>query len=132
VTETIRLVRVTCRFGGARPYFICPGVLNGTACGRAVAQLYARRLREDTQQWWAGTIARDHAELEEDEEPFTADADAIERATIGAKQIEIRLSESVAVDDAEPGHMSRRQAGHGNGQAPAQGDRPSRPLPGQL
>ena len=40
VTETIRLVRVTCRFGGARPYFICPGVLNATACGRAVAKLY--------------------------------------------------------------------------------------------
>ena len=32
-----------------------------------------RRLREDTQQWWAGTKARDHAELEEDEEPFTAE-----------------------------------------------------------
>jgi hypothetical protein len=40
VTKTIRLVRVTCRFGGARPYFIYPGVLNGTACGRAVAKLY--------------------------------------------------------------------------------------------
>jgi len=34
-------------------------------------------LREDTQQWWADTLARDPAELEEDEEPFTADADGL-------------------------------------------------------
>ena len=29
-----------CRFGGARPYFICPGVVNGMACGRRVVKLY--------------------------------------------------------------------------------------------
>ena len=29
-----------CRFGGTRPYFICPGVVNGIACGRRVAKLY--------------------------------------------------------------------------------------------
>jgi hypothetical protein len=29
VTETVRIVRVGCRFGGARPYFTCPGVVNG-------------------------------------------------------------------------------------------------------
>jgi hypothetical protein len=40
VTETVRIVRVPCRFGGARPYFICPGVVNGVACGRRVAKLY--------------------------------------------------------------------------------------------
>jgi hypothetical protein len=40
VTETVRTVRVPCRFGGARPYFICPGVVNGTACKRRVAKLY--------------------------------------------------------------------------------------------
>lgn len=28
------------RFGGARPYFICPGVVNGRACSRRVAKLY--------------------------------------------------------------------------------------------
>jgi hypothetical protein len=38
VVETLRIVRVSCRFGGARPYFICPG--NGIACGRRVAKLY--------------------------------------------------------------------------------------------
>ena len=27
---TVRIVRVPCRFGGTRPYFICPGVVNGT------------------------------------------------------------------------------------------------------
>lgn len=40
VAETVRIVRVLCRFGGARPYFICPGVVNGIACGRRVAKLY--------------------------------------------------------------------------------------------
>ncbi len=40
VAETVRIVRVACRFGGARPYFICPGVVNGIACGRRVAKLH--------------------------------------------------------------------------------------------
>ena len=40
VNETVRIVRTPCRFGGARPYFVCPGVVNGTACGRRVAKLY--------------------------------------------------------------------------------------------
>ena len=33
----------------------------------------AAALREDTQQWWADTLARDPSELQESEEPFTAD-----------------------------------------------------------
>jgi hypothetical protein len=40
VKETVRIVRIPCRFGGARPYFVCTGVVNGTACGRRVAKLY--------------------------------------------------------------------------------------------
>jgi hypothetical protein len=40
VTETIRIVRFGCRFGGARPYFVCPGVVNGIACRRHVAKLH--------------------------------------------------------------------------------------------
>ena len=40
VVETIRIVRVPCRLGGSRRYFICPGVMNGIACGRRVAKLY--------------------------------------------------------------------------------------------
>jgi hypothetical protein len=28
VAETVRIVRAACRFGGTRPYFICPGVVN--------------------------------------------------------------------------------------------------------
>ena len=40
VAETVRIVRVACRFGGARPYFVCPGVVNGVACGRRVAKLH--------------------------------------------------------------------------------------------
>jgi hypothetical protein len=34
VEETVRIVRIPCWFGGARPYFICPGVVNGITCGR--------------------------------------------------------------------------------------------------
>ena len=41
VKEPVRIVRTPCRFGGTRPYFICPGVVDGVACGRRVAKLYA-------------------------------------------------------------------------------------------
>jgi hypothetical protein len=40
VAETVRIVRKPCRFGGTRPYFICPGIVNGIACGRRVAKLH--------------------------------------------------------------------------------------------
>lgn len=40
IEEPVRIVRVACRFGGARPYFICPGLVNGVACGRRVAKLH--------------------------------------------------------------------------------------------
>jgi hypothetical protein len=36
-------------------------------------------LREDTQQWWVDALARDPAELEEDEEAFTANAEGLRR-----------------------------------------------------
>jgi hypothetical protein len=41
VDETVRIVRVPCRFGSSRPYFICPGVVNGMTCGRRVGKLHA-------------------------------------------------------------------------------------------
>ena len=40
VVEAIRVVYVACSYGGIRPYFICPGVVNGTACSRRVVKLY--------------------------------------------------------------------------------------------
>ena len=40
VDEAILITRVACRFGGTRPYFICPGVVNGVSCGRRVCKLY--------------------------------------------------------------------------------------------
>jgi hypothetical protein len=40
VEETVRIVRAPCRFGGSRPYFICPGIVNGVTCGRRVAKLH--------------------------------------------------------------------------------------------
>lgn len=40
VGESVRIVRATCRYGGTRPYFICPGIVNGRACGRRVVKVY--------------------------------------------------------------------------------------------
>ncbi len=40
VEQTVRIVRVSCRLGGARPYFICPGIVHGIPCERRVAKLY--------------------------------------------------------------------------------------------
>lgn len=40
VEEPVPIARAPCRFGGTRPYFLCPGVVNGRACGRRVAMLY--------------------------------------------------------------------------------------------
>lgn len=40
VEEPVRILRVPCRFGGTRPYFLCPGVVNGVPCGRRVVKLY--------------------------------------------------------------------------------------------
>jgi hypothetical protein len=40
VSEAIPIVRVACRLGGDRPYFTCPGVVNGVACRRRVGKLY--------------------------------------------------------------------------------------------
>jgi hypothetical protein len=34
------IVWMPCRFGGARPFFVCPGLVNGIVCGRRVAKLY--------------------------------------------------------------------------------------------
>jgi hypothetical protein len=41
VVEDLSITRVPCRFGGTRPYFLCPGVVEGVACGRRAAKLYA-------------------------------------------------------------------------------------------
>ena len=41
VEQPAPIVRVPCRFGGHRPYFQCPGVVNGIPCGRRVAKLHS-------------------------------------------------------------------------------------------
>lgn len=43
VVENVRIVRVPCRFGGTRPYFVCPGMVNDVACLRRVAKLHGPR-----------------------------------------------------------------------------------------
>ena len=43
VIESIAIVHGPCRYGGARPYFLCPGiegVAGGVVCGRRVGKLY--------------------------------------------------------------------------------------------
>lgn len=41
IEEPVPIVRVPCRYGGTRPYFRCPGVVNGRYCGRRVAKLFS-------------------------------------------------------------------------------------------
>ncbi|GJL96830.1 MAG: hypothetical protein DHS20C06_06470 [Hyphobacterium sp.] len=41
ICQPIRLDSTPCRFGGSRPWFICPGVGSGRRCGRRVAKLHA-------------------------------------------------------------------------------------------
>lgn len=40
IAEAVPIVRAPCRFGGERPYFVCPGMVAGVACGRRVIKLY--------------------------------------------------------------------------------------------
>ena len=40
IEQSTPIVWMPCRFGGARPYFVCPGIVNGIACGRRVTKLY--------------------------------------------------------------------------------------------
>ena len=40
VEEPVSVKWTPCNFGGERPWFVCPGVVNGKRCGRRVAILY--------------------------------------------------------------------------------------------
>jgi hypothetical protein len=40
VNEVVRIDWRSCRFGGRRPYFVCPGIRNGVVCSRPVTKLY--------------------------------------------------------------------------------------------
>ena len=40
VEESVPITWAACRFGGHRPFFECPGVVNGRHCGRLVLKLY--------------------------------------------------------------------------------------------
>jgi len=41
VMQTVMLTCPPCTYGGTRPYFRCPGVVNGRQCQRRVAKLFA-------------------------------------------------------------------------------------------
>jgi hypothetical protein len=36
ITQSIRIIQADCHYGGQRPYFVCPGVVDGRQCGRRV------------------------------------------------------------------------------------------------
>ena len=40
VEQPTPIVWMPCRFGGTRPWFVCPGIINGITCGHRVAKLY--------------------------------------------------------------------------------------------
>jgi hypothetical protein len=40
VVQSVPVVWTACRFGGERPWFLCPGSSNGVPCGRKVTKLY--------------------------------------------------------------------------------------------
>jgi hypothetical protein len=40
IQQSVALEWTPCNFGGERPWFVCPGVVNGVACGRRVAVLH--------------------------------------------------------------------------------------------
>ena len=40
VEQPTQIVWIPCRFGGTRPYFVCPGIVNGIVCCRWVTKLY--------------------------------------------------------------------------------------------
>ena len=42
VRETVTLTSTPCHYGGDRPWFRCPGVVNNVLCDRRVSKLYAR------------------------------------------------------------------------------------------
>jgi hypothetical protein len=44
VAQDISIIRLPCRFGGSRAFFICPGSRNGSACGRRAAKLHLSQL----------------------------------------------------------------------------------------
>lgn len=41
ITETVRITHAGCNYGNQRPYFVCPGVVNGAVCGRRVGKLFS-------------------------------------------------------------------------------------------
>src|SRR5215218_9436332 len=40
IEYTVPLTWTPCTYGGRRPWFVCPGVVEGRPCGRRVAKLY--------------------------------------------------------------------------------------------
>jgi hypothetical protein len=78
VGETVRIARVPCRFGGSRPYFVCPGAVNGSYCGRRVAKLFGAGRSFLCRHCYGLAYASQHE-------------DAMDRALRRANKIRVRL-----------------------------------------
>jgi hypothetical protein len=42
ISYALPLSWTACNFGGSRPWFVCPGVVNGVSCSRRMAKLYLK------------------------------------------------------------------------------------------
>ena len=40
IEQHVRITHTDCHYGGQRPYFLCPGVVNSRHCGRRVGKLF--------------------------------------------------------------------------------------------
>lgn len=40
-TQPVKIDHVDCNFGGQRPFYLCPGIVNGQHCGRRVGKLFS-------------------------------------------------------------------------------------------
>jgi hypothetical protein len=89
VEETVRIVRIPCRFGGTRPYFSCPGVVNGTPCGQRVAKLYG------SGRYFLCRHCYGLAHASQSEEPW-------DRALRRASKIRMRLGGEPGMSEAFP------------------------------
>lgn len=94
MTETVSLLWTPCQFGGQRPWFLCPGLVNGQACGRRVAILYS-----EGPYFWC----RQCHELAYDSQRETRE----ERLRRRGEKIRRRLGGSLGSDDPAPSKPPR-------------------------
>jgi hypothetical protein len=89
MTEVIPIVNRPCRFGGRRPFFICPGPRNGTDCGRRTTKLHL------SDRYFLCRHCNKLAYASQYEEPW-------KRALRRANKLKQRLGIDVGIDEPFP------------------------------